>query len=68
MKISKIIYTMALLAGMGLVSCNDELAEPPIPEPDGGAIGLGTWEVPMTAAQALTGFVNDSIAEPWVTG
>ena len=29
MKISKIIYTMALLAGMGLVSCNDELAEPP---------------------------------------
>lgn len=68
MKISKIIYTMALLAGMGLVSCNDELAEPPIPEPDGGTIGLGTWEVPMTAAQALTGFVNDSIAEPWVTG
>ena len=54
MKISKIIYTMALLAGMGLVSCNDELAEPPIPEPDGGTIGLGTWEVPMTAAQALT--------------
>lgn len=68
MKISKIIYTMALLAGMGLVSCNDELAEPPIPTPDGGTIGLGTWEVPMTAAQALTGFVNDSIAEPWVTG
>lgn len=68
MKISKIIYTMALLAGMSLVSCNDELAEPPIPTPDGGTIGLGTWEVPMTAAQALTGFVNDSIAEPWVTG
>lgn len=68
MKINKIIYSLALALSIGAVSCNDDLAEPPIPAPDGGHIGLGTWNDPMTAAQVLTGYVNDSIAQPWATG
>ena len=68
MKISKIIYALALTLSIGAVSCNDDLAEPPIPTPDGGRIGLGTWDDPMTAAQVLTGYTNDSIAQPWATG
>lgn len=68
MKINRIIYALALMAGIGMVSCDNDLAEPPIPTPEGGEVGIGTWDAPMTAAQALTGYVNDSIAKPWVTG
>lgn len=50
--------------------CNEDLAFPPIPEPEGGieSIGTGAWNKPMSAYQALIGSVNDSIPEPWVTG
>ncbi len=68
MKIKKIIYAMALFLTAGAVSCNDQLAEPPVPAPEGGHIGVGTWSDPMTAAQVLTGYVNDSIARPWAVG
>lgn len=58
---------MLLLLATGLVSCNGEYEQPPVNLPEGG-IGTGAWNNPMTAYQAVLGSVNDSIAEPWVTG
>lgn len=58
-----------LLAMMaGVTSCENNFAEPPIPVPEGGIVGTGAWNNPMTAYQALIGTVNDTIDEPWVTG
>lgn len=68
MKINKIISALALALSIGAVSCNEDLAEAPVPAPEGGVVGLGTWDNPMTAAQVLAGFANDSIAQPWATG
>lgn len=69
----KNLYKSLIIAG-GLIltatSCHNEPVLPPVPEPEGGieSIGTGAWNKPMSAYQALIGSVNDSIAEPWVTG
>lgn len=63
-----LIYSMALVLAAGLAGCDNELAEPPIPVPDGGRVGTGAWNNTMTAYQARIGSVNDTIPEPWVTG
>lgn len=55
------------LTGMGLTSCNDELAQPPVTLPEGG-IGDGKWDAPMTAYQCLIGTVNPNRNEVWVRG
>lgn len=62
------IYGLILMLGIGMAGCDNDYAEPPVPQPDGGVIGIGTWDDPMTAYQVLQGFVNDSIAEPWACG
>ena len=67
-KTYKLLYSLIFALGLGVVSCNDDLAMPPVPVPEAGETGIGTWDNPMTAAQVLAGFVNDSIAQPWATG
>lgn len=63
------IYLALLIATMtlGLVSCDDELAQPPVNIPEGG-IGTGAWNNPMTTYQVMLGTVNDALATPWVKG
>lgn len=51
----------------GMISCNDELAQPPVTLPEGG-IGTGAWDNPMTAYQAGLGSVNDKYSAVWVKG
>lgn len=55
------------MALTGLVSCNDDLAQPPVTLPEGG-IGTGAWDNPMTAYQAGLGTVNDKYSAVWVKG
>lgn len=62
-----IMAVAAAFAGMGLSSCDDEYAQPPVNIPEGG-IGTGTWNNPMTAYQCLIGSVNPDRNEVWVTG
>lgn len=52
----------------GLASCSDKFSDPEIPVPEGGRVGTGEWDNPMTAYQASIGSVNYTVAEPWVTG
>ena len=67
--IKKIIYILSLLAigTMGLTSCNDDYALPPVNVPEGG-IGTGAWDNPMSAYQCLIGSINPDRDEVWVTG
>lgn len=60
---------MAMLAigAIGLTSCSDDYAQPPVTLPEGG-IGTGAWNNPMTAYQCLIGSVNPDRTEVWVTG
>jgi len=46
MKINKIISALALALSIGAVSCNEDLAEAPVPAPEGGVVGLGTLGQP----------------------
>ena len=62
-----IIAALTAVTGMGLTSCNDEYAQPPVNMPDGG-VGTGVWDNPMTAYQCLIGSVNPDRNEVWVTG
>ena len=62
-----LIAGMVVASGLGLSSCNDDLALPPVNVPEGG-IGTGTWDNPMTAYQCLIGSVNPERNEVWVTG
>lgn len=55
------------LCPVGLASCSDDYAQPPVVLPEGG-IGTGAWDNPMTAYQCHIGSINPEIAEPWVTG
>lgn len=68
MKKRNIIYTIAIALGVMMSSCDDDLAQPPMPEPEGSRIGVGTWDNPMTPWQVLIGTVNDTISTPWVSG
>lgn len=52
---------------LGMTSCNDELAQPPVVLPEGG-IGTGAWNNPMTAYQVSLGVTNPALATPWVKG
>lgn len=67
MKNIKIYMTLVLMALVGLCSCDDELAQPPVNLPEGG-VGTGAWNNPMTAYQAHLGSVNDTLSTPWVKG
>lgn len=58
---------MMLMLAVGLVSCDDDYAQPPVNLPEGG-IGTGAWDSPMTAYQALLGSVNEDYPTPWVKG
>lgn len=67
-KIKYILMSVAVAAlGVGVSSCNEEYAQPPVNMPEGG-IGTGTWNNPMTAYQCLIGSVNPDRDEVWVTG
>lgn len=57
----------AVLSGLGLTSCSDDFAQPPVTLPEGG-IGDGAWDNPMTAYQCLIGTVNPERPEVWVRG
>ncbi|MCM1370059.1 MAG: DUF6359 domain-containing protein [Candidatus Amulumruptor caecigallinarius] len=68
MKKIKLIYALSLALTMGLASCSEDLTQPPVPEPEGGVVGTGAWDNPMTAWQASIGSVNYTIPTPWVKG
>lgn len=69
MKLNKIIYGMASLLLMGLAGCSDNFSEPPVPTPEGGTVGTGAWDNPMTAYQARIGSINSELGtEVWVRG
>lgn len=67
--IKKLLYIMTILTAgvVGLTSCSEDYAQPPVTLPEGG-IGTGAWDNPMTAYQALIGTVNPDREEVWVTG
>ena len=69
-RVRNIIYGILALASVGAVSCDNELATPPIPEPEGGieSIGTGAWDNPMSVYQARIGSVNAERPEVWVCG
>lgn len=84
-KTAKKILTLLLVpvSLIGAVSCDDDLAQPPVPTPEGGieSIGNGRWDRPMSVYQARLGSVaNDTVtddegnsfvkerATSWVTG
>lgn len=52
MKNIKVIFSLMLALALGvLTSCSDDFTQPPVPTPDGGAVGDGSWQHPMTAWQ-----------------
>lgn len=53
------------IAAMGLVSCNEEVSEPPVNNP---GIHYGTWDDPMTAYQVSLGPTAEGYTSVWVTG
>lgn len=67
MKNIKIIFSMLILMALGLGSCNEDLAEPPVPMPEGG-IGNGEWNSPAGVYQVINGYNNTSLDECWVHG
>jgi len=68
MKNIKIIFSLMVLMALGLGSCDDDLAQPPVTIPDGG-IGTGAWDNPMTVYQAGLGSINENLGETvWVRG
>ena len=70
MKNIKILFTAMLLSVLGLSSCNEDLAQPPINLPEGG-IGTGAWDDPMTVYQVSLGSVNANVNDGttvWVRG
>lgn len=70
MKNIKILFSLMILMALGLGSCNDDLAEPPVALPEGG-VGTGYWNNPMTAYQASLGSVNENVYDgegAWVKG
>lgn len=56
-----------LMLVVGLASCDDDYAQPPIVLPEGG-IGTGAWDNPMTAYQAHLGSINENYPTAWVKG
>lgn len=69
----KYLLSFVILAMVGLVSCDNEYAQPPLILPEGG-IGTGAWDNPMTVYQARIGSVNEDTATnptaplAWVKG
>lgn len=55
------------MGSLGLTSCSEDYAQPPVTMPEGG-IGTGAWNNPMTAYQCLIGSVNPDRDQVWVTG
>lgn len=52
MKNIKVIFSLMLALALGVLSsCSDDLTQPPVPTPEGGAAGDGSWKDPMTAWQ-----------------
>ncbi|MDE7402733.1 MAG: choice-of-anchor J domain-containing protein [Muribaculaceae bacterium] len=70
MKFTAIIRNISLAAIMAtaLTACDDFKAEPPIILPEGGAVGSGLWNDPLTAYQVQIGSVNEEMEEIWATG
>ncbi len=64
----------AALVMPALTSCQGDLAEPPMPLPEGifnedHVIGKGTWEVPLTCYQASIGTKPEGMTDNvWVSG
>lgn len=67
MKNIKILFSLMVLMALGLGSCNDDLAQPPVTIPEGG-IGTGAWNSPMTVYQVSLGSVNNAFETCWVKG
>lgn len=65
MKNIKIIFSMLILMTLGLGSCNDDLAEPPVNNP---GIHYGVWDDPMSVYQVSLGTVTEGYDAVWVTG
>lgn len=72
MKKLNILLSGLLLCGIGLTSCDEYEALPPVTYPDGGSaetIGTGEWNDPFSTWQVLAGVeMNENQAGVWVTG
>ncbi len=59
----------AALAALAIFSsCENDQVLPPVPTPEGGPVGTGTWDNPMTAYQARICATNSNLANVWVKG
>lgn len=58
---------LAFAGAAGLSSCEGDLAQPPVIEPEGG-VGTGAWDKPLTVNQVLLGTSNPALDQDWVTG
>ncbi len=64
MKKISLYLSMLMLAIVGLASCNEDFAQPPVITPEGG-LGDGSANNPYTATQILNG---TQMSNKWVTG
>lgn len=58
---------LAFAGAAGLSSCEGDLAQPPVIEPEGG-VGTGAWDKPLTVNQVFLGTSNPALDQDWVTG
>lgn len=65
MKNIKILFSLMVLMALGLGSCNDDLAQPPVNNP---GIHNGVWDDPMSCYQVLLGTSVEGYTSVWVTG
>lgn len=66
--VSALMTVFLVFAGAaGLSSCEGDLAQPPVIEPEGG-VGTGAWDKPLTVNQVLLGTSNPALDQDWVTG
>lgn len=68
MKKFSIYLSMLMLAVLGLASCSEDYAMPPLYNPDAGddtSYGTGSWDSPITVSQILGG---TKVADAWFTG
>lgn len=68
MKNIKLFLSLSAALLLGLSACNDDFTQPPVPEAQGGFVGTGAWDNPMSAWQAYKLSSNPMYPEAWVSG